>query len=218
MELSKEQIEEAAKAMHQANPGWMGWETVTSQLREIYRKAVVLAAPYLQYSTPASARELDGDVVQEALRIFHSVPWGHRLASDELGDLGDRKWREGMAAVVGMLRAKHEAELQSLREQHQKDVEMALADPSHGEVNIFDLAASPAEHIPVTVIRRGLLAFLASRRALIAKDAPEDELRKFVEETYGMAESLGQDKFHELLGAARVQQEYFSRSASEGKP
>lgn len=110
---------------------------------------------------PAPAREPDGDVASEM-----------RLAYAEA--VHDCPERDGWRAAAQVLQAKHDAELQSLREQHQKDMEMALADPSHGEVNIFDLAASPAEHIPVTVIRRGLLAFLASRRALIAKDAPKE--------------------------------------------
>lgn len=50
-------------------------------------------------------------------------------------------------------------EVATLREQ----VARLKAEPTHEEVNAHDLAISPAVHIPVTVVRRALVSFLAAR-------------------------------------------------------
>lgn len=251
MELSKEQRRDTAETITR-------YLTRAEGLTETIDKLAEILAP-----TPAPAREPDGDVVQEALRTFHSVPWGHRLASDELGDLGDRKWRDGMAAVVGMLQAKHDAEfavykhildniadaighsrasarridgavlrfvdnskaeLQSLREQHQKDMEIALGPVTYEERREFERGGEGP--MVQEFYTRTDIDCILSRRALIAKDepkeieVPEGMLKAFVKQENHRGEKWDDGVLLKMLKAAlRWQRDNQPESTQQrGKP
>lgn len=99
-----------------------------------------------------------------------------------------------------VLQSKHEAEMAELRER--------LAGPvTDEEVEKHSIRIDDNR----LFLPGGVDSLLRYRRSLM--EPKPNALQQFVNETYGTRETLGPDKYHELLGAAKVQQEYFQRRA-----
>lgn len=101
--------------------------------------------------------ELSKEKIEKAVKAYMDLTGFSDLSSDDMG-----RRTLGVVAVLNLAQADHEAELQAQRA-------VLAGEPSHEEMCIFDLAASPANHTPLNVIRRGLEAFLAARAAKLDK-------------------------------------------------